>query len=85
MDNKTAQLIESLRRDPARAQALLQTGDGRRLMQLLTQGDNGVALEHAAQSAVRGSTAELSAMLTSLMKSDEGRALMQRIGESAKK
>lgn len=85
MDNNTAQLIEKLRRDPARAQALLQTGDGRRLMQLLTQRDGGAALEHAAQSAVKGSTAELSAMLSTLMKSDEGRALMQRIGESAKK
>ena len=59
MDQKTAQLIEKFRKNPALAQA--------------------------AQNAVRGNTKELAAMLSSLMQSPEGMAVMNRINESAKK
>lgn len=85
MDNNTTQLIEKFRNDPAMAQSLLQTGDGQKLMQLLTQGDGGASLERAAQSAMKGSTKELTAMLTALMKNPEGMEAMRRISESAKK
>ena len=76
MDQNTAQLIEKFRRNPAMAQSLLQSGDGQKLMQMLTRQDGGAALNRAAQSA---------AMLSSLMQCPEGMAVMSRISESAKK
>ena len=85
MDQNTAQLIEKFRRNPAMAQSLLQSGDGQKLMQMLTRQDGGAALNHAAQSAAAGNTKELAAMLSGLMKSPEGMAVMNRINDSAKK
>ena len=76
MDQNTAQLIEKFRRNPAMAQSLLQ---------MLTRQDGGAALNRAAQSAAMGNTKELAAMLSSLMQSPEGMAVMSRISESAKK
>mgnify|MGYP006910804926 CR=1 FL=1 len=81
MDQNTAQLIEKFRRNPAMAQSLLQSGDGQKLMQMLTRQDGGAALNRAAM----GNTKELAAMLSSLMQSPEGMAVMSRISESAKK
>ena len=69
MDQNTAQLIEKFRRNPAMAQSLLQSA----------------ALNRAAQSAAMGNTKELAAMLSSLMQSPEGMAVMSRISEGAKK
>ena len=80
MDQNTAQLIEKFRRNPAMAQSLLQSGDGQKLMQMLTRQDGGAAL-----NAAMGNTKELAAMLSSLMQSPEGMAVMSRISESAKK
>ena len=85
MDQNTAQLIEKFRRNPAMAQSLLQSGDGQKLMQMLTRQDGGAAHNRAAQSAAMGNTKELAAMLSSLMQSPEGMAVMSRISESAKK
>ena len=85
MDQNTSQLIEKFRKNPAAAQALLQSGDGRRLIQMLTQNDGGAALDRAAQSAAAGNTKDLAAMLSNLMQSPEGLAVMNRIRESAKK
>lgn len=85
MDQNTAQLIEKFRRNPAMAQSLLQSGDGQKLMQMLTRQDGGAALNRAAQSSAMGNTKELAAMLSNLMQSPEGMAVMNRISESAKK
>ena len=85
MDQNTTRLIEKFRKNPAAAQALLQSGDGRRLIQMLTQNDGGAALDRAAQSAAAGNTKDLAAMLSNLMQSPEGLAVMNRIRESAKK
>ena len=85
MDNSTSQLIEKFRKNPAMAQSLLQSGDGQRLMQLLTRQDGGTALNRAAQSAAMGNTKELASMLSQLMQSPEGMAVMSRIRDSAKK
>ena len=79
MDQNTAQLIEKFRRNPAMAQSLLQSGDGQKLMQMLTRQDGGAALNRAAQSAAMGNTRDLAAMLSSLMQSPEGMAVMSRI------
>ena len=85
MDHSTQQLIDKFKRNPAMAQSLLQSGDGQRLMQMLTAQDSGAALSHAAQNAAAGNTKELAAMLSNLMKSPEGMAIMNRINDSAKK
>lgn len=85
MDQSTQQLIDKFKHNPAMAQALLQSLDGQRLMQMLTAQDGGAALNRAAQSAAMGNTKELAAMLSSLMQSPEGMAVMNRISESAKK
>ena len=53
MDQNTAQLIEKFRRNPAMAQSLLQSGDGQKLMQMLTRQDGGAALNRAAQLRTR--------------------------------
>ena len=45
----------------------------------------GAALNHAAQNAAAGNTKELATMLSNLMKSPEGMAIMNRINDSAKK
>ena len=79
------QLIDKFKRNPAIAQSLLQSGDGQRLMQMLTSQDGGAALNHAAQNAAAGNTKELATMLSNLMKSPEGMAIMNRINDSAKK
>ena len=84
MDQSTQQLIDKFKHNPAMAQALLQSLDGQRLMQMLTAQDGGAALNRAAQSAA-GNTKELAAMLSGLMKSPEGMAVMNRINDSAKK
>lgn len=80
MDHSTQQLIDKFKRNPAIAQSLLQSGDGQRLMQMLTSQDGG-----AAQNAAAGNTKELATMLSNLMKSPEGMAIMNRINDSAKK
>ena len=85
MDQSTQQLIDKFKHNPAMAQALLQSLDGQRLMQMLTAQDGGAALNRAAQSAAMGNTRDLAAMLSSLMQSPEGMAVMSRISESAKK
>jgi len=59
MDQSTQQLIDKFKHNPAMAQALLQSLDGQRLMQMLTAQDGGAALNRAAQSAAAGNTKEL--------------------------
>ncbi len=85
MDAKTLQLIEKIKSNKGMAQQLLSTPEGRKLMQLLTGSDGGAALQKATQSAAAGDTSNLAAMLSGLMKSPEGAALMQRINDMAKK
>ena len=85
MDQSTQQLIDKFKHNPAMAQALLQSLDGQRLMQMLTAQDGGAAINRAAHSPAAGNTKELAAMLSGLMKSPEGMAVMNRINDSAKK
>lgn len=85
MDEKTVQLIGKIKANPALAQQLLSSPEGRKLMQLLTGSDGGAALQNAARSAAVGDTKGLAAMLSTVMESAEGAALMQRISEAAKR
>ena len=72
MDQNTAQLIEKFRRNPAMAQSLLQSGDGQKLMQMLTRQDGGAALNRAAQSAAMGNTRDLAATLHRCLEMQKG-------------
>lgn len=84
MDKNTLALIQRLKQDPQLAQRMLSTGDGQALMGHLTQGDGGESLRQATAEAAKGNTQALSAMLSGLMRSPEGSALIQRLGNSIK-
>lgn len=85
MDDKTKQLIDTLKSNPAQLQSLFRTQDGQNLMRMLTQADQGAALQRAAQNAVRGDTAEMVRMVSQVMQSPEGAALVNRINQAVRK
>ena len=82
MDRQTSQLIRQLKENPDTAKALLSSGDGQALLSMLS-GDGGRSLRQAAAEAAKGNTGALSAMLSGVMRSPEGAALIQRINEAA--
>ena len=84
MDAKTAAAIERLKQNTGLAEQIMRSGDGQKLMQMLT-GDGGAALNRAAQSAAKGDARELSQMLQNLMQNPDGAAVMGRINDTAKK
>ena len=84
MDAKTAAAIERLKQNKALAGQLMRSGDGQKLMELLTKGDGGAALNRAASSAAAGDTAELAQMLRGLMQNQDAAAVMERLSDSAK-
>ena len=85
MKDMTAHLAQQLKADPAALRALMQSPDGQALMRMLTQGDQGAGLQQAAQSAARGDTAQLTAMVRQLMGSPQGAALAERIQKAMQK
>ena len=85
MDAKTLNLIAKFKQNRSLAENIMRSGDGQKLMNMLTKGDNGAALERATQNAANGDTQELAQLLGSLMRSPEGAALMNRLNETAKK
>ena len=85
MDEKTARLAEQLKNNPAMLRSLMQSRDGQMLMRMLTQEDHGAALQRAAQSAARGDTSEMARMVSQIMRSPEGVALVQRINKAVQK
>lgn len=85
MDENTARLAEHLKSNPALLRQLAQSKDGQTLMRMLTQQDQGAALQKAAQSAARGDTADMVRMVTQLMQSPDGAALVERINKALRK
>ena len=85
MDEKTKQLIQALKANPGAVQAQIRTQDGQSLLRMLTQRDQGAALQRAAQNAARGDTSEMAGMISQIMKSPEGAALIQRINQTVRK
>ena len=75
-------LMEQLKRDPSALQRIMQSPDGQQLMQRLSGGDNGAALNRAAAQASGGNTAEMVRMIKNVMSSPDGAALVQRIRDS---
>lgn len=59
-----------------------QSGDARRLMELLGQGGG---VQQAAQAAAAGDPSQLMAMMNQLMHTSEGAELVERIQNQAKK
>ena len=85
MDENTARLAEQLKSNPALLRQLAQSQDGKTLMRMLAQRDQGAALQAAAQSAARGDTADMVRMVTQLMQSPDGAALVERINKALRK
>lgn len=85
MDDKSAQMAEQLRRNPAMLKSLMQSRDGQTLMRMLTQGDGGAGLQRAVQSAAKGDTAAVTRMVSQIMQSPEGAALVERINKAVQK
>ena len=85
MDDKTNQLADQLRRNPAMLQALMRSGDGQALMRMLTSGDRGTGLQQAVQSAMRGDTTEMVRLMNRVKESPGGAELMERISQAVKK
>ena len=82
MDLSAQEMMERLKNDRGALQQLMHSPDGMRLMQMLTQGDNGAALKNAAGAAARGDTTQMAQMVQNLMQSTEGAALAERIRRS---
>ena len=85
MDENTARLAEQLRRNPAMLKSLMQSQDGKALMQMLTQGDQGAGLQRAVQSAARGDTSAMVQMVTQIMQTPSGAELVERINKAVQK
>ena len=73
-------MMARLQRDPGTAQQVMQSQDGQALLQMLSGGDGGAALQQAMAQASSGDTAQLAAMLRQVMQSPDGAALIRNIG-----
>ena len=85
MDEKSAQMAEQLRKNPAMLKSLMQSRDGQTLMQMLTQGDRGAGLQRAVQSAAKGDTTAMVQMVNQIMQSQEGAELVERINKAVQR
>ena len=85
MDDKSTQLVDQLKRNPAMLRTIMQSRDGQALMQMLTQGDQGAALQRAVQSAARGKPEEMVRMVNQVMQSPGGADLVERINRAVQK
>ena len=79
------QLLRSLGRDSSALRSIMQSADGQALMRMLSGQDGGAALRQAAQSAMRGDTAQMSRMIQDLMNTPGGAQLAERIRQAAEK
>lgn len=82
MDQK--EMFDQLKKNPTALKAILQSQDGRKLMQMLSAGNQQATLHQAAQQASVGNTQQISQMIQNLMASPEGAALVQRLEQQFK-
>ena len=85
MDDKNTQLVDQLKRNPAMLRSIMQSRDGQALMQMLTQGDQGAALQRAVQSAARGKPQEMASLVNQVMQGPGGAELVERINKAVQK
>ena len=83
MDQK--EIIERLKKNPALAQALLNSPDAQALMRMLQGQDGGQALDRAASQAAGGNTAQMTQMLKNIMSTPGGAQLIKRLAKSLQK
>ena len=79
MDNNLKQLAASLQANKNVISQLMQSPDGRRLMELMRQQGGGQQLKKAAGAAAQGNTDDLAKMVQAMMRTPEGAQLVQRI------
>ena len=82
MDNKATKFAEHLKQNPAMIQAMMQSQDGQKLIQMLTQGERGTGFQQAVRSASAGNPAQMMQMVQKLMQNPEGAALIDRINRA---
>lgn len=85
MDENAKRMMEQLKADPAALRQLMQSRDGQTLMQALTRPDNGVGLQRAMQSAMRGDMNVMAELVGRVAQSPEGAALMERVSQRLQK
>ena len=81
MDLKQA--AAQLHADPDAMQRMAQSPDGQALMALMQQ-QNGAQLQKAMEQGEGNSTAEMAALLKTVLSSSEGRTLLQRLSQQLK-
>lgn len=77
-------IVNKLKSDPRALKNVMQSQDGQALLQMLS-GGNSAALGQAARQAAAGDTASLNAMLSQVLSSPQGAALVQRLEEQLKR
>ena len=82
MDEQTARMIQQLKSDPAALRALMESPDWQALLRMLSGGDRGASLQHAAQSAAQGNPAEMARLVRQMMATPDGAALAERIKQA---
>ena len=71
-------IVNKLKSDPRALKSVMQSQDGKALLNMLS-GGNSAALGQAARQAASGDTAALSAMLSRVLSSPQGAELVQRL------
>lgn len=72
--------MKKLRDNKALAEQLMRSGDGQRLLSMLTR-DGGTQLQQAVDAAARGNTADIVHMIAELMKSEEGSRVVHNLND----
>ena len=85
MDEKAKKIMDQVQSNPAKLQSVMQSNDGRQLLQMLTSGDQGATLSQAVKSATMGDTSQIMQMVNQLMNSPEGSELVDRINKTMQK
>ena len=75
-------LLQQLQQNKNALLQLMRSPDGKRLIELLSGQNGSDQLKQAANAAAQGNTAAISAMVSHLMQSQEGAALVERINKS---
>lgn len=77
------QMAAQLHTDSDTMQRIAQSADGQALLALL-QKQNGAQLQNALEHGENSSTAEMTALLKTVLSSGEGRAILQRLNQQFK-
>ena len=82
MDERTSRLLQELKRDPAKLQAVMRSRDGQALIDLLSRDGNGFL--RAVRAAADGDSAALAERLRRVAETPSGAELLSRVQEAAR-